>query len=85
MAFSNAFNAVNNGKAMEVFGPEAMQGIAQAAQENAQSMGISPIDDRYASYVQSLIARDIMLAAMQDPRLALAITQGGMTPGGPGQ
>lgn len=85
VAFSNAFNAVNNGKAMEVFGPEAMQAIAQSATENAQAMGISPMDDRYGPYVQNLIARDIMLAMMQDSRLAMAIVQGGMTPGGLGQ
>ena len=43
------------------------------------------MDDRYGPYVQNLIARDIMLAMMQDPKLALAIAQGGMTPGGLGQ
>ena len=85
IAFSNAFNAVNNGKAMEVFGAETMTAIAEGAQENAIAMGISPMDDRYGPYVQNLIARDIMLAMMQDPKLALAIAQGGMTPGGLGQ
>ena len=42
VAFSNAFNAVNNGKAMEVFGPEAMTGDRSGSTGECTGYGDQP-------------------------------------------